>query len=90
MYELILFVSSDVDKHSHIVETLNSVFEGTGEGSYSLEIINVMLNPEKAYEYKILATPTLHRAKPLPEKRVIGDMSDPSRMKIILDGIDAH
>jgi circadian clock protein KaiB len=43
---------------------------------YELTIIDIMENPEKAEESKIVAIPTLIKEYPLPARRIIGDLSD--------------
>ena len=50
------------------------------KSQYSLEVINVVDNLQRAQEDKILATPTLVKASPPPEKRVVGDLSDNERL----------
>ncbi len=42
----------------------------------SLEIIDVCNAPQSASENRIMATPCLTRTSPLPQLRVIGDLSD--------------
>ena len=42
----------------------------------NIEIIDITKIPEKAYEYRILATPTLIQEFPEPVARFIGDLSD--------------
>lgn len=49
-------------------------------GAYQLEIIDVMERPELAEQSKVLATPTVIREVPPPERRVVGDLSDPVRV----------
>ena len=44
-------------------------------GRYELEIIDISLHPERVREAQIIAAPTLVKKRPLPEQRVIGDMS---------------
>lgn len=43
---------------------------------YDIAIIDILENPAQAEKAKILATPTVVRAAPSPERRVIGDLSD--------------
>ncbi|MGQ9925565.1 MAG: circadian clock KaiB family protein [Chloroflexaceae bacterium] len=44
-------------------------------------IIDVLADPVQAEIHKILATPTLIKEQPLPQRRVIGDLSaDPSEV----------
>ncbi len=46
---------------------------------YELEVIDVAEHPGLAAEERILATPTVVRLAPLPQRRVIGDLSDHGR-----------
>jgi circadian clock protein KaiB len=48
---------------------------------YELEVIDVYQNPVIAKEENIIALPLLIKKYPLPEKRLIGDMSDMERVK---------
>ncbi len=44
-------------------------------------IIDVLADPAQAETHKILATPTLIKEQPLPQRRVIGDLAaDPSEV----------
>jgi circadian clock protein KaiB len=45
-----------------------------------IEVIDVRDDPGAAERERILATPLLMRAAPLPARRVIGDLSDPDRV----------
>lgn len=49
---------------------------------FSVEIIDILKEPAKAEEEKIVATPTLIKKSPLPLRRFVGDMS--SKMQILL------
>lgn len=51
---------------------------------YNLEVIDVYQQPVVAREENIIALPMLIKKHPLPEKRLIGDMSDMDR---VLKGI---
>ena len=48
--------------------------------NYELEIIDVHQQPSVAREENIIALPLLIKKHPLPEKRLIGDMSDMERI----------
>ena len=51
---------------------------------YDLQVIDVYQQPNVAGEENIIALPMLIKKHPLPEKRMIGDMSD---MERVLKGI---
>ena len=48
--------------------------------NYELEIIDVHQQPAVAKQENIIALPLLIKKHPLPEKRLIGDMSDMERV----------
>jgi circadian clock protein KaiB len=48
--------------------------------NYELEIIDVHQQPSVAKQENIIALPLLIKKHPLPEKRLIGDMSDMARV----------
>jgi circadian clock protein KaiB len=48
--------------------------------SAAIEVIDLRDRPDLAEREGILATPLLVRTSPLPERRVIGDLSDPTRV----------
>ena len=48
--------------------------------NYELEIIDVHQQPSVARKENIIALPLLIKKHPLPEKRLIGDMSDMERV----------
>ncbi|NJN47772.1 MAG: circadian clock protein KaiB [Candidatus Competibacteraceae bacterium] len=43
---------------------------------YELEIINVLENPQLAFQEGIIATPTLVRVSPPPQRLILGDLAD--------------
>ena len=51
---------------------------------YSLKIVDVLEDPGIAEDVRILATPTLVRVQPSPERRLIGDLSD---TELVLKGL---
>lgn len=54
-------------------------------GQYELEIVDVLEDPQRAEDEKILATPTLIKNLPLPLRRVIGDLSDKEKVLLGLE-----
>jgi circadian clock protein KaiB len=84
MYEfkLCLYISGETSNSVASTWNIQSFLREKLKGRYSLEVINVLDNPERAQEDNILATPTLVKTSPLPERRVVGDLSD--RKKVLL------
>jgi len=46
------------------------------DGTYRIDVIDILEHPEAAFEYNIRAAPTLVRRAPTPEVRLIGDLSN--------------
>ncbi|WP_207918722.1 circadian clock KaiB family protein [Saccharopolyspora karakumensis] len=68
---------------------LRAVCEDRVPGRYEIEVVDVAERPDLAGELRILATPTVVRIAPLPQRRVIGDLSDHSRIMAALGLPDA-
>lgn len=47
-----------------------------GQGELEIEVIDVLERPDLAEEEEVLATPALIRARPLPRRKIVGDLSD--------------
>jgi circadian clock protein KaiB len=56
-------------------------------GRYTLEVVDIYQQPERAREGQVVASPTLVKQLPLPIRRFIGDMSNQQR---ILAGLDCE
>ncbi len=76
MYELKLYIVDATRSSTRAIQELEALLEDRFEGQYSLEIIDVLTNPELAEAAKILATPTVIKVAPGPETRIIGGLSD--------------
>lgn len=75
-YLLKLFITGTNPRTELAIANLRRICETELAGQYSLEIIDVIENPEAAEQDRILATPTLIKQLPPPLRRVIGDLSD--------------
>jgi circadian clock protein KaiB len=54
-------------------------------GHYSVEVIDLMKNPQLAAADQILAVPTLVRKLPSPIRKIIGTLSDTERVLVGLN-----
>ena len=64
---------------------LKKICEEQLEGKYSIEVIDLLINPQLGNEDQILALPTLVRKLPVPVRKIIGDLSDTERVLVGLD-----
>ncbi|MCW8195571.1 circadian clock protein KaiB [Proteobacteria bacterium 005FR1] len=86
IWTLRLYVAGDNQKSRTALTNLTRLCEAhLGEGSYEIEVIDLMKNPQLAKADQILAIPTLIRKIPEPMKRVIGDLSNAERAMLALD-----
>ena len=84
-YILKLYITGNTGNSQRAINNLNKIIEPELKGFYTLEIIDVLNDPEKATEDNILATPTLIKVSPKPVRKIIGDLSD---KVAVLSGLD--
>jgi circadian clock protein KaiB len=75
-----LYLAGNTPMSARAVVNTRRFCEEHLEGAYELEIVDISLHPERVREAQIIAVPTLVKKLPLPEQRVIGDMSRPERL----------
>lgn len=71
-----LFVAGATSRTHRALENLRRLTEGDLQGRCEVEIIDVITDPDRAEEERILATPTLIKSSPGPTRRITGDLSD--------------
>jgi circadian clock protein KaiB len=54
---------------------------------HALEIVDLMIEPERALADRVIVTPTLIKLAPAPQVRVIGDLSDAGKLRMALSGV---
>jgi circadian clock protein KaiB len=67
------------------VENLRRVCERHLAGRVDLETIDIYQQPHLAELHQVVAAPMLVRLEPLPQRRLIGDLSDETR---VLNGLE--
>jgi circadian clock protein KaiB len=84
-WQLRLYVAGQSSKSITAFANLKKICEEHLEGQYSLEVIDLLVNPQLAKGDQILAVPTLVRNIPEPMKKIIGDLSNTERVLVGLD-----
>ena len=79
-WELRLYVANWEPESAEAWMNLKKVCERYLPGLYKIELVDLLKNPKHAREDQILALPTVVRRSPLPEKRIIGKLSDVERV----------
>ncbi len=72
-YVLRLFVAGYNQKTENTLENLHQILEESLDQPYTLTVIDITKYPEEAETHHILATPTLLKIHPAPEKRLVGN-----------------
>lgn len=84
-YFLKLYVTGQTPQAQRAISNLKHICEEELAGMYEMIVIDVLERPQLAEDEKILATPTLIKALPLPLRRIIGDLSDKEKVLLGLD-----
>jgi circadian clock protein KaiB len=84
-FVLRLFVAGTTPGSTRAVESLRAICDEYLTGRYDLEVIDVYQQPTLARDEQIIAVPTLVKKRPLPLRRILGDLADEQR---VLAGLD--
>lgn len=79
-YVLRLYVTGASINSLRAIVNLKEICDKYIPDNYSLEIIDVYQQKSIAEQEQIIALPLLIKRLPLPEKRMIGDMSDTQKV----------
>ena len=90
MWILRLYVAGQTPKAITAFTNLKKICEEQLGGKYSIEVIDLLKNPQLANEYQIVALPTLIRKLPVPVRKIIGDLSNTERVLMGLDLLEAN
>ena len=80
-----LFIAGMTPQSAGAVENLRRICDQYLEGRFSLEIVDVNKEKEKAVQHEIIAIPTLVRTLPAPRRLVLGDLSQTEKVLKMLD-----
>jgi len=85
VWELRLYVAGQTPKSLTAFANLKRICEEHLRGRYTIEVIDLLENPQLARGDQILAIPTLVRKLPPPIRKIIGDLSNTERVLVGLD-----
>jgi circadian clock protein KaiB len=84
-WQLLLYIAGQTPKSIKALENIKKYAEEYLAGKYSIEIIDLLKNPQLAEGDQILAVPTLVRKFPEPIRKIIGDLSNEERVLVGLN-----
>ena len=85
MWVLRLYVAGQTPKAITAFSNLKKICDEQLQGKYTIEVIDLLVNPQLGNEDQILALPTLVRKLPVPVRKIIGDLSNTERVLVGLD-----
>ena len=84
-FDLRLYVAGQTPKAARAFANLRKICEEHLAGRYTIEVVDLLEDPQLGKGDQILALPTLVRRLPHPIKKIIGDLSNTERVLVGLD-----
>ena len=83
--ELRLYIAGQTPKSLLALRNLQRICEAHLQGTYRIDVIDLIKTPQLAQGDQILAIPTLVRNLPTPIRKIIGDLSNTEKVLVGLD-----
>ncbi len=84
-WELRLYIAGQTPKSILALKNIMNYCKKHLEGRYSIEIVDLLKNPQLAADDQIFAIPTLVRKLPEPLRKIIGDLSNEEKVLVGLN-----
>jgi circadian clock protein KaiB len=84
-YILRLYVAGSTPQSSRAITNIKTICQTHLKDRYTLKIVDLYEQQERAQDDQIIVAPTLIKQWPLPERRLIGDLSQIERVLAALD-----
>jgi circadian clock protein KaiB len=82
LWHMRLYVAGQSPKSMLALANLTRLCETHLAGRYEIEVIDLVQHPSLARSDNIVAIPTLVRRHPMPQRKIIGDLSDEQRFTV--------
>jgi circadian clock protein KaiB len=79
-YRILLFIAGDTELSLRAQTNLQRLCEGPLRDRCEVDIIDILKDASAARQHRVIATPLVLRLEPLPQRKVIGDLSDVERL----------
>jgi circadian clock protein KaiB len=89
-FDLRLYVAGHSPRSVRAIENLRLFCDEHLAGRFSVEVIDLTVNPTLARGDEIIAVPTLVRKLPEPIRKIIGDLSDTEKVLVGLQLLPAN
>lgn len=84
-WELRLYIAGQTPKSTLALQNITRYCEEHLEGQYSIEVVDLLKDPQLAEGDQIFAIPTLVRKLPEPMRKIIGDLSNEEKVLVGLN-----
>jgi circadian clock protein KaiB len=84
-WQLRLYIAGQTPKSVLALKNINKYCKEHMAGQYSIEIVDLLKNPQLAEGDQIFAIPTLVRKVPEPIRKIIGDLSNEEKVLVGLN-----
>ena len=79
-----LYVNPSIMKHLTMARSLRRLLKQKIYAHYELRVIDTVKETDQTFQDQVFMIPTLIRKHPVPEKRIIGDLSDMQQVMDLL------
>jgi circadian clock protein KaiB len=83
-WDLCLYVTGMTPHSARAIENLRAFCGKHLQGRHTLRIFDLYQQPALAREEQLVAAPTLVKRAPLPQRRLVGDLSNLERLRAAL------
>ena len=84
-WKMRLYVAGQSARSLAAIANLRRICDTHMPGRFTIDVIDLMRNPELAKDDQIVAIPTLVRKLPEPARRIIGDLSATDKVLLSLE-----
>ena len=84
-WELRLYIAGQTPKSVLALQNITKYCKEYMDGQYTIEVIDLLVNPQLAEGDQIFAIPTLVRKVPEPIRKIIGDLSNEEKVLVGLN-----
>ena len=84
-WELRLYIAGQTPKSILALKNINKYCKEHMDGQYTIEVVDLLKNPQLAEGDQIFAIPTLVRKFPEPIRKIIGDLSNEEKVLVGLN-----
>lgn len=84
-YQLTLFVSGASELSARAIASARRLCDNHLAGRYDLCVVDVHEDPVAAITSRVFAAPTLVKNRPLPVRKLVGDLSDTEKVLLALE-----